>query len=146
MADARRLAPFHGCGFVLWRSFLLVSFDHLEGEEWRKPCPAGIGGVLRNEKGEVLYMFSKHGRVKDSNEVEVLVILETFRIYSWKEILPMLFLKMNSSQGSPWKFHFFVQWDKFLSSQNLSMWVGQHWPSKGKGRKEHSSKCSYHVI
>lgn len=42
---------------------------------------AHIVGVLRNHKGEVLYMFSKHVEIKDSNEVDVLAILEALRIY-----------------------------------------------------------------
>ena len=41
---------------------------------------AGIGGVLRNHKGEVIYMFFEHVGIKDSNEVEVLAILEALRI------------------------------------------------------------------
>lgn len=45
-----------------------------------KPGPASIGGVLRNHKREVLYMFSKNMGVKDSNEAEVLAILEAIRI------------------------------------------------------------------
>ena len=42
---------------------------------------AGIGGVLRNHKGEIIYMFSKHVGIKDSNEAEVLAILEALLIY-----------------------------------------------------------------
>eukprot|EP00268_Persea_americana_P009153 TRINITY_DN13625_c0_g1_i5.p1 TRINITY_DN13625_c0_g1~~TRINITY_DN13625_c0_g1_i5.p1 ORF type:complete len:147 (-),score=31.41 TRINITY_DN13625_c0_g1_i5:797-1237(-) len=45
-----------------------------------KPGLSGIGGVLRNHKGEVIYMFSKHAETKDSNEVEVLAILVSLRI------------------------------------------------------------------
>lgn len=41
-----------------------------------KSGPMGIDGVLHNYKGEVLFMFSKHVSVCDSNEAEVLTILE----------------------------------------------------------------------
>lgn len=37
---------------------------------------AGIGGVLRNGKGSILIMFSKHIGICDCNEMDVLVILE----------------------------------------------------------------------
>lgn len=37
---------------------------------------AGIRGVLHNSKGEVLFMFSKHVGVRNSNKAEVLAILE----------------------------------------------------------------------
>ena len=43
---------------------------------------AEIGGVLRNSRGEVLFMFSKHVGVCDSIEAEVLAILEALRCFS----------------------------------------------------------------
>ena len=46
-----------------------------------KPGLGGIGRVLRNHKGKVLYMFSKHVGFKDSNEAEVLAILEFLCLY-----------------------------------------------------------------
>lgn len=45
-----------------------------------KPGPAGMGGVLHNN-GDVLLMFSKPIGVRDSNKAEVMVILETLRIF-----------------------------------------------------------------
>lgn len=33
---------------------------NVDGAARGKPGPAGIGGVLRNYKGEVLFMFSNH--------------------------------------------------------------------------------------
>eukprot|EP00268_Persea_americana_P068028 TRINITY_DN9427_c0_g2_i3.p1 TRINITY_DN9427_c0_g2~~TRINITY_DN9427_c0_g2_i3.p1 ORF type:complete len:109 (+),score=10.84 TRINITY_DN9427_c0_g2_i3:826-1152(+) len=42
----------------------------------------GIGGVLRNSRGEVLFMFSKFVGVCDSNEALVLAILEALRYFS----------------------------------------------------------------
>lgn len=44
--------------------------------------PAGVGGILRNHTWEVLLMFFKYVGVKDSNEVEVLTILEDLCIYA----------------------------------------------------------------
>lgn len=46
-----------------------------------RPGTAGIGGVLRNHKGKVLYMFSKHVGIKDSNKAKVLSILEALQIH-----------------------------------------------------------------
>lgn len=43
---------------------------------------AGVGGILRNHAWEVLLMFCKYVGVKDSNEAEVLAILEYLCIYS----------------------------------------------------------------
>ena len=47
-----------------------------------KPRLAGIGGVLRNCNGDVLFMFSKYLEVCDSNEAEVLAILESLWCFS----------------------------------------------------------------
>lgn len=44
--------------------------------------PAGIGGVLQNSRGDELVVSSKFLDVKDSNEVEVLVILGALQIFS----------------------------------------------------------------
>lgn len=41
-----------------------------------KSGSAGIGGFLLNDKGVVLYMFSKRVEIHHFNEVEVLAILE----------------------------------------------------------------------
>lgn len=38
--------------------------------------PICIDGILRNYKGEVLFMFSKYIGIKDSIEAKVLAILE----------------------------------------------------------------------
>lgn len=37
----------------------------------RKTGLAGIGGELRNQNEEALYIISKHAEIKDSNQVEV---------------------------------------------------------------------------
>ena len=47
---------------------------NVDGASRGKPGLARIGGVIRNSKGEVLLMFSKHVGVCNSNEVEVLAI------------------------------------------------------------------------
>lgn len=53
-----------------------VHIFKVDGIATGKPGPTGIDGVLHNYKGEVLFMFSKHVSVCDSNEVEALTILE----------------------------------------------------------------------
>lgn len=42
----------------------------------RGPGMAGIGSVLQNWREKLIYMFSKNVGIKDSNEAEVLAILE----------------------------------------------------------------------
>lgn len=54
---------------------------NMDGAAHRKSGPAGIGDVLRNHNGEVLNVFSKHVGVKNSNELEILAILEALCIY-----------------------------------------------------------------
>lgn len=52
------------------------------GVERGKPDPARIGGVLRNHLGVVLAIFSiKVGRM-ESNEAEVLAIIQALQIIS----------------------------------------------------------------
>ena len=53
----------------------LLKFN-VDGAARGKPGPAGVGGVLRDHKGDVLLMFSKNVGIKESNETEVLAILE----------------------------------------------------------------------
>ena len=54
----------------------------MDGGSRGKPGLAGIGGVLHNCKGKVLIMFSKYVGVCDSNEAEVLAILEGLHLFS----------------------------------------------------------------
>ena len=52
----------------------------MDGASKGKPGLVGIGGVLRNHKGEVIYLFFKHVGMKDSNEADVMAILEALHI------------------------------------------------------------------
>lgn len=49
---------------------------NVDGAARGKSRLAGIEGVIRNSKREVLFIFSKHLGVCDSNEADVLDILE----------------------------------------------------------------------
>eukprot|EP00268_Persea_americana_P056466 TRINITY_DN6662_c1_g4_i1.p1 TRINITY_DN6662_c1_g4~~TRINITY_DN6662_c1_g4_i1.p1 ORF type:complete len:118 (-),score=15.06 TRINITY_DN6662_c1_g4_i1:217-570(-) len=55
---------------------------NVDGALRSKPGPTGIGGVLRNSKGDVVLMFSKHVGVCDSTKAEVLAILKGLRLFS----------------------------------------------------------------
>ena len=67
--------PSKGKVVVSWSPHLIGSLKFNVGGAARgKPGPAGIRGVLRNCKGEVLFMFSKHVEKKGSNEAEILAI------------------------------------------------------------------------
>ena len=68
---------------VLWSSPPLGMFKvNVDGAPRGKPGSAQNGGVLRNSKGEVIFMFSKFVGVCDSNEVGVPAILEALRCFS----------------------------------------------------------------
>ena len=56
---------------------------NVEGAVKGKPGLAGIEGILRNQEGKVLYLFSKHVWIKDSNEAEVPAILELISSLSY---------------------------------------------------------------
>lgn len=55
--------------------------SNMDGAACGKVGPVGIGGVLRNHNGEVLYMFSKHVGVKYSDEAKFLAVLVALRIF-----------------------------------------------------------------
>lgn len=48
---------------------------------WGKLIPTGLGGVLWYCERDGLFMNSRQVGVRDSNEVEVLAILEVLHIY-----------------------------------------------------------------
>ncbi|OMO63114.1 hypothetical protein COLO4_32709 [Corchorus olitorius] len=55
---------------------------NVDGSAFGKHGPAGIGGVLRDEEGNTLVVFSKSIGVADSNFAEVMAIREAFIIFS----------------------------------------------------------------
>lgn len=77
---------------------------------------AGIGRVLRNFDGDVLFPFSKFISIQDSNEVEIVVILEVLKFYVGFFQEPLIIesdsnnaiSKASSVIGCPWKFHFYL--------------------------------------
>lgn len=54
---------------------------NVDGTVKGKPGLASIAGVLWNNKGDVLFMFSKHADLRESNEVDTLSILEALMIF-----------------------------------------------------------------
>ena len=60
-----------------------------------KPGPAGIGRVLRNDRGIVLAMFSKFAGEMDSNKVELRAIKEAFLLLQSKD-LSNIYLEVES--------------------------------------------------
>ena len=110
---------------VCWRpppsSWLKFNVD---GAAKGKLGPADIGGVLRNGKGEVLFMFSKNVGIKESNEAKVLAILEALRIFSFT-LKENLIVESDSSNAirwvskverGPWRFQYYLNEIKALSS------------------------------
>eukprot|EP00268_Persea_americana_P021089 TRINITY_DN21101_c0_g1_i1.p1 TRINITY_DN21101_c0_g1~~TRINITY_DN21101_c0_g1_i1.p1 ORF type:complete len:199 (+),score=31.91 TRINITY_DN21101_c0_g1_i1:157-753(+) len=97
---------------------------NVDGAARGKPGPAGIGGVLCDDKGVILCLFSKSVGVRDSNEAEVLAILEALRILS-SSFQGCLIVESDSSNGiswvarsmvKPWKFQIFLNGIKGLAS------------------------------
>ena len=62
--------------FALWSPPLGVLRFNINGAARSQSTLANVKGVLRNNKCEVLFMFSKHVGVCDSSEGEVLAILK----------------------------------------------------------------------
>lgn len=73
--------------------------------------------MLRNNKGKVLHMFSKHVVITDYNEAEVLAILEAFHNTLVVESDFANAISWVKSFGGPWKCIFysmrFVIWCPF---------------------------------
>lgn len=53
----------------------------IDGASKGKPGQAGIGGVLRNHKGESYIIFNESVGIKDSNEAEILSIRRALLIW-----------------------------------------------------------------
>lgn len=61
----------------------------------------GIGRVLGSFNNEILICFSKSIRIKDSNKVDVLSILEALRTY-YRSVSQSLIVESNSSNAVSW--------------------------------------------
>lgn len=68
-----------------------------------------MGEVSRNHKGEVLHLFSKHVEIKDSNEAELLAILEALHIFNTL-YQNLLIVERDSSNAISWVNSFFGPW------------------------------------
>lgn len=73
----------------------------MDGTRRGKPGLAGIGGDIRNEKGEVLHLFSKHVGIQDSNEAKILAILEALHIF-YSLYQQLLIVESDSSNAISW--------------------------------------------
>lgn len=101
----------------------LLKFN-IDGAARGKLGSVGIDGVLRDSNGLVLMLFSKHVGVMDSNESEVLPILEALHVFyahivesdSMIVVAWVLF-----SVAYPCRFHFHFNDIKFLASR-IQVW------------------------
>ena len=71
-----RLIPRKAKKRVVWCPPYGIMKFNVDGAANGKPGTAGVTSVLRNHKGDVLFMFSNNVGKKDSNEAEVLAMLE----------------------------------------------------------------------
>lgn len=84
---------------------------NVNGATKGKLGPPGVGVVLRNRNGIVLALSSKHVGCMESNEAEVVAILEALQIF----ISSHSKLVVESDSLHPWRFQFLKQ-IKVLSS------------------------------
>ena len=90
---------------------------NVNGAARGKPDLAGIGGGLHKSEGIVLALFSKHVGCMESNEVDVLAILEAIRIFSSASFQSSFVVQsdslnaiswVSSSTTFPWKSQFYM--------------------------------------
>ncbi|XVF21119.1 hypothetical protein REPUB_Repub12eG0063000 [Reevesia pubescens] len=77
---------------------------NIDGSTLGKPGLTGISGLLRNEFGERLLVFSKSVGVTDSNKTEFLAIIEAFSIFSiskWAGSFGLI-VESDSSNAVKW--------------------------------------------
>lgn len=96
-----------------------------------KPGRAGIGVLLRNDKGKVILMFSKHVGVRDSNEEEMTAILKGSTCLFWslsrkissaeRSANVIAYLTVKQGHGS---FNFTFMKSSLLPSSGFLSWVG----------------------
>lgn len=107
-------------------------------------------------------ILSKSKYFKDSNEAEVVAILEALRmfvgVYNLKLVVkndsPNAIGWVSTSNGGPWRFHFIVNESKFLSSMIQvefsdvlrSVNALADSPVKARGEANFSFGCFHYVI
>ncbi|XVF77973.1 hypothetical protein PTKIN_Ptkin14bG0090800 [Pterospermum kingtungense] len=105
----------------------MVKFN-VDGSSFGKPGPAGIGGVLRNHKGNELMSFSKHIGMEDSNVAEIMAIREALVLFlasPWVNCSKLIIESdsriaigwVNNPNEAPWKVRMFVNHITNLRSQ-----------------------------
>ncbi|KAK9266420.1 hypothetical protein L1049_012440 [Liquidambar formosana] len=68
---------------TLWKSPPSTTLKfNVDGSAKGKPGPGGIGGVLRDDSGGVIYLFSIPVGIVDSNFAELLAVREALRLFS----------------------------------------------------------------
>lgn len=105
---------------ISWTSSLvgILKFN-LDGASRGKPRPTGMGGVLHNSKGEILFMFSMSVGVKESNEAEVMATLEALWYFSLSYRIKLM-VEGDSANAVKWASHF----DSKQEVERVSPWVG----------------------
>ncbi|XVF79317.1 hypothetical protein PTKIN_Ptkin14bG0211600 [Pterospermum kingtungense] len=105
----------------------MVKFN-VDGSSFGKPDPVGIGGVLRNHKGNELMSFSKHIGMEDSNVAEIMAIREALVLFlasPWVNCSKLIIESdsriaigwVNNPNEAPWKVRMFVNHITNLRSQ-----------------------------
>ncbi|XVF28552.1 hypothetical protein REPUB_Repub15cG0039600 [Reevesia pubescens] len=112
-----------------------VKFN-VDGSTINKPGLAGIGGVLHDEIGVRLLVFSKAIGIEDSNEVEFITIKEAFSVFvslPWSKVYGLIVDSdsqvtvkwFNCHDSMPWKLkNFFPLIDSLKGA--VIRWKVQH--------------------
>lgn len=79
----------------------LLKFN-VDGAVRGKPGLAGVGWILCNSNGDVFIMFLKHIGYMDSNEAEVVAILEAIQIYNSSSLQSKLVHESDSLNAMSW--------------------------------------------
>lgn len=98
---------------ILWNPPPHESLEwNVDGSSRGKPGPVGIGGVFRNERGEVKALFAVLVGIKDSNEVEFMAIVYALEMSLLKELVKNRRIIIESDSKNsitwdcPWNLHF----------------------------------------
>ncbi|EOY17318.1 Uncharacterized protein TCM_036481 [Theobroma cacao] len=100
--------------------------------------PTGIGGIIRNESGEVKINFSKPIGMDDSSQVEIMAVKEVILIFftsKWKESHLLIIESdasnvvnwVNNGSQVPWRLRKWVILIKRIKEQ-LGPWEIKHVP------------------
>ncbi|XP_077251403.1 uncharacterized protein LOC143890566 [Tasmannia lanceolata] len=139
--------------YELWEGWLVVCFNEEKKQkivhEWApldtgflklnfdwsslgNPGPAGIGGVLRNDRGELIWAFAGPIGVTDSTEAEVRAAHQGIKLFVNERLSnvviegdsPNVIRWLNGAGSHPWRFDY--HFDEMLDWMRSSTFLFRH--------------------